>query len=212
MSESKRGQPRIRQLLAGIVVSTPLLLGSTFVSAADSAAPSKAEPSKAAPQMSAKQKEFMDARQEMQRIQQRLGKIEQDALKANPELQKQREDFRQLLLSTMKKNGHDPQKQVDHLRELQTKLKDKDLEDGKRKELIDEFRSGNRELQQAQREAFQDEDVQKARVKLAQSMVAAMKEQDGDTEQLIRRLKQVQQHLQEIMRSASPKAPAPAQK
>ncbi|MEJ2760597.1 MAG: hypothetical protein P8126_03405, partial [Gammaproteobacteria bacterium] len=109
------------------------------------------------------QQEFMQQRAQLNQLTQQLGKIQKQALDHHPKLKQQQEDFRDLMISKMEANGHSPKQAIGHLKTLQSKLQDKNIDPKKRKAMIQDFRKTDMELQQAQREIMKDKDVQKAR-------------------------------------------------
>jgi hypothetical protein len=158
----------------------------------------------ASPPSNAQMQAYREARVHLQKLGQRLGKIEEAAVKANPDLQKQQEQFRQLLIKTMKANGYDAQTKMNRLREVQKKLADKSVDKKERQALLGEFRQKSMEMQGAQRKALQNPEVQKSRAQLAKDTIAAMTKQDPDTPKLIDEVKQTRQHLMEMQKQMSP--------
>lgn len=170
------------------------------VHAAPPPAPGKAAP----PAADAKIQAYREARIHLQKLGQRLGKIEQAAAKANPDLQKEQEQFRQLLTKTMEKDGYDAEAGINRLREIQTKLGNQNLEQKKRQTLMTEFRQKSSELQRAQHKALQNPKVQEARAKLAKHTIAAMTKQDPETPKLIDEVKRTRNRLIDMQKQMSP--------
>jgi len=148
------------------------------------------------------QHEFMQQRTQLQQLTQQLGKIQQQALDHHPELKKQQEDFRSLMISKMEANGHSPKQDIGHLQTLQSKLQDKNLDPKKRQAMIADFRKTDMQLQQAQREIMQDKDVQKARKSLTDAVLTAMRNEDPRTDKLISQVKETRQRMIQIQRQA----------
>ena len=181
-----------------------LFLTLAMFQPANAAPPSAAAGKSASPPSDAKMQAYQEARVHLQKLGQRLGKIEEAAVKADPKLQKQQEKFRKLLMETMKADGYDAQTAMNDLREMQKKLADKSLKKDQRKALIGQFRKKGMEMQRAQRKALQNPEVQKSRAQLAKDTVAAMTKQDPETPKLIDDVKKTRQHLMDMPRQMSP--------
>lgn len=132
-----------------------------------------------------------EAQKKVMELGQRLNQIEQKAVEANPELKEQREEFQDLLMETMKDQGAEPQKRIDRLEEIQPKLSEAQGEE--RQSLMQEFRQEQQSLMQAQRQAMQQEEVKQARQELQENTFNAMKEENPETEQIIKDLRAAQQ-------------------
>lgn len=156
-------------------------------------------------QPTAKQQEFMQVRAELQQLQRKLGEIQQKVLKSNPDLQQKQEDFRDLMMSTMKDQGATPEADVNKLKTLQAELQKKDIPKDKRQRLIKEFRETNMGLQQAQRQAMQEKEVQEAQKSLNNAMLTAMVDADPKTEELLSQVRQARQKLMQIRQEVAAK-------
>lgn len=132
-----------------------------------------------------------EAQKKVMELGQKLNQIEQKAIEANPELQKQREEFQDLLMETMKEQGAEPQKRIDRLEEIQPELSD--AQGNERRELMQEFREEQQSLMKAQRQAMEQDEVKQARQELQENTFNAMKEEDPETEQIIEDLRSAQQ-------------------
>lgn len=148
------------------------------------------------------QQEFMQKRAQLQQLTQQLGEIQKQAMDHHPELKKQQEDFRKLMISKMQANGHSPEQAIGHLKTLQTKLQDKNIDPKKRQAMISDFRNTSMELEQAQREVMQDKDVQKARKSLTEAVLTAMRNEDPRTDKLISQVNETRRRLVQIQRQA----------
>jgi hypothetical protein len=134
--------------------------------------------------------QMQEAQRKVMELGQQLNQIEQKAVEANPELQQQREEFQSLLMETMKEQGAEPQKRIDRLEEIQPRLSQAQGEE--RRNLMQEFRQEQQSLMQAQRQAMQQEEVKQARQELQENTFNAMKEQNPETEQIIKDLRAAQ--------------------
>lgn len=156
--------------------------------------------SKTPAQPSAAQKQKLQSIvKEYREVAGKLGKIRQDTFDANPKLAKQRDDFQSLVKKRMADNGYDPEDKADHLKDLRDKLQSKDASKAERQQAAAEFRKERQALQQAQRKALKDPKVRKAGKKLRQDTLVAMKAQDEKTQDLLDRLKDLRQQLQQNM-------------
>lgn len=145
-------------------------------------------------------KELMQTQRKLQNLQRELGQLRQKALDENPELAEEREDLRDMLVSTMQDNGHSPEKDQARMKEIQSKLQSGDVKQGEKQKLVQEMRQRQRGLMQAQREAFQNEEIQEKAKQFEENLVAAMKEADPEAESLIKEYNQTQQQMQQQMR------------
>jgi|GEM_PF-2704909 len=149
---------------------------------------------------------FQKARQDLVQARTKLNKIQAKTLKKHPELQKQRKAFGSLVSKTMKKNGYDAKQGIAELKSLRDKLKDKSTPKSKRRQLAQDFQTKVMALRKAQGQAMQDKQVQKARHDLGQAVVAAMKKEDPQTEQLMATVQKREQELMKIRRSLAAQA------
>ena len=180
-----------------LVIAGALLLQPA---AAQQAAPNNS------PGMSPLQKSFMQKRNELQQLQSQLGEIQKKTMKKHPDLQKRQSDFRDLMISKMKEKGHDPDKDIGHLKSLQAKLQNKDIKPDQRKALIKDFRQTNMTLRMEQQKALQDGDVQKARQSLSNDILSAMRDEDPRTDKLLEKVKETRQSLMQMQRRAAAQA------
>ncbi|QBQ53696.1 hypothetical protein [Nitrosococcus wardiae] len=143
--------------------------------------------------------ELHKLQQKMRTVSQQLNEIRQEALEAKPELQEQQDEYQSLLFETMKEQGNDPAPALTRMREIEGQMQDQELAEEKRKQLIREYRQKDAGLQQASRRAMQDEKVREAAQELSQSTIAAMREHNSETEQLLQEMKQLRQEIQQMV-------------
>lgn len=148
-------------------------------------------------------KEAQQLQQEIMELQKKLDTIQQAAIAGHPELQKEQKDFMDLLVATMQQQGKDPAKDLAQLRDMQARLEDKSVSQEERNDLSLKFRKKDAEFQQAQQNALGDEGVRKAQKHLNDSILAAMKDQDVKTEELINQYVEKQQRMMEIRHSVA---------
>lgn len=140
--------------------------------------------------------------QEIMQLQQKLGAIQEKAIAEHPELQQEQEDFRDLVVETMKEQGNTPEEDLAELQDMQSRLQDESVAPDERQKLSQEFRQKDMKFRQAQQEAMEDGEVQEAQKAFNDDMVEAMKEQDPQTEELLTQFIQKQQKLMELRQSA----------
>jgi len=146
-------------------------------------------------------KSMLQARQHLHQIEQKLTKIQKATISSHPELRKQEDKFKSLLMSTMRDKGFKPQEDMKRLGELRQKLRARGLEPKERNQLIAEFQQKSSRLQQAQQEAFSDKKVQQAQQDLQDAVVAAMKKKDPDTSKLLKEMDETQKKLDQLQSS-----------
>jgi len=142
--------------------------------------------------------QMQQARRELQKTNQELAAIREKTLENNPELAKRRDELSALVQETMSEQGHDPDAQIERLEELRKKMQSGDVEASERREILQEAQSQQQQLQQAQQAALQDEEVQQAREAFGEDLIAAMKEEDPRTEELIQKLDKQRRALREM--------------
>jgi len=187
----------------------PLLLAAALGAALAAGGIAEAQEAPAAggePQLTAQQRaqleEFRQVRAEMMQVQQELAQIQQSAVQARPELQAQQQEFGQLMLQEMKRQGHTPEEDLAELRALQGKLRSPETPEGDREALMSRLQAKAQEFQQAQREAMQNPEVQKAQEQLVQAITTAMREESPRTVELLEQLQQKQRRLVQIRNEA----------
>lgn len=187
---------------AGALLGTALAAGPVAGQPAPGGGPGKSGPAQGGKGMgSQQQKELQDAQKKVRDLSQQIGDIQKKAMEANPELQKQREDLRSLLKEKMEAKGHTPDQNIDRMKEIRKQLSEsKDLPKSERQKLMQEFQNTARTFRQAQKEAMQDPEVQKARQAFQDDLMAAMKKEDPKVEQLIQDLRQARQEFQSLLK------------
>lgn len=175
--------------------TTAIVIGGVFLIqpvAAQQAAPG-AEPN-------AQMQAFMHKRAELQNLQKQLAQIQQKTVDKRPELQKQQQEFRDLMITKMKAKGYTPEKDINHLKELESELQDKNIDAQKRKDLMIQLRETSMKLQKGQQDILKDKDVQASRTSLVKAVLKAMHEEDSRTEPLIKQAHQTEMELVSIQR------------
>ena len=184
---------RILQALVAVVALSTLM-------------PLRAEPPTAPQGATAPQDDAMQAARQLHGeyvdLQKRLGMIQEKAVKAHPELQKQQRALEELMMAKMSSGGANPKDEMAALNKLEQKLRSEDTPDSERQTLMAEYQERAKTFRTAQHQALQDPEVQKAQAALMDATLAAMKQQDPETEQLMQQLQQKQEQMKQMMESA----------
>lgn len=141
---------------------------------------------------------MMQAQQRLRQVERQLTKIQKEAVNAHPELQKKQDDFRSLLMTTMRSKGYTPEKDMKRLNELRKKLNDRSLNVDDRDKLIAEFQEKSSRLQKAQHDAFGEKKVKQAQQDLQAAVVAAMKKTDPNTTKLLKEMDDLKAKLDKL--------------
>jgi chromosome segregation ATPase len=189
----------IRRLLpyavaAGLVVSMPLQ--------AEEAPQPQDKPPAAAPEQSKQMKEIQDVHAEYMELQKHITQIQQDTLQAHPELKKEEQSLRDLVLEKMSSSGKSAKEDMNEIIKLEEKLRNSETPEGDRETLMSEYQKKAVAFRNAQNEAMKNPEVQAAQKKFMEDVMTAMKEKDPQVEQLIQQLQQKQQQLSQMMKSA----------
>jgi hypothetical protein len=145
---------------------------------------------------------FHKLQQKMHTVGQQLNEIRQKVLEAKPKLKNQQDEYQSLLFKTMKKQGNDPDPALARMREIEGQFQDQGLTEDKRKQLVMEYQQKDAQLQQAGRDAMQDEEVHKAAEELSKATIVAMREQDPKTAELLQEMEQLREEMQQIVAKA----------
>jgi chromosome segregation ATPase len=167
----------------------------------DATKPQAAAPA-AASEQSKKMQEIQGVHAEYMELQKRISKINQDAVKAHPELQKEVQSFDDLVLSKMSSTGKSAKDDRDELIKMQEKLQNSETPASERETLMADFQKKAVAFRNAQNEAMKNPEVQAAQKKLMDDVMTAMKEKDPQIEQLMQQLQQKQQQLSQMMKDA----------
>jgi hypothetical protein len=190
------------------LAKTTLLVSALVISSAALAAGPAAAPG-AAPSPNHPQATPAELQLQARTLQQKLASIQQKVLAANPKLAEQRKALGKLIVTAMKDQGATPKKDSDRLDELKKQISKPGVTQKQRSDIIQEARTIQQRLRQAQQKAMQNEDVQKAQKKYTQDLVVAMKAQDANTDKLFQNLQQIIQQLrtQQLMQQQAQQKP-----
>lgn len=143
-----------------------------------------------------------EVREKIKKISGRLQKIQKQTLASNEDLVKQQTEFQGILDGVMKDNGFNSTTTLDRLKVIAEKLQAGNVSQEDQQRLQQEYQQKSQQLQLAQREAMQNEDVQSARSAYIEDLVSAMKEQHPKAEQLISELNTAQQQYQAMVQAS----------
>ncbi|MFP4155473.1 MAG: hypothetical protein ACLFQH_09925 [Halothiobacillaceae bacterium] len=146
--------------------------------------------------------EFQQKQGELNRIQDQLAQIESQVVESSPEIQSMREDLENKVADRMRAEGVRPNEMIGELEAIAGQL-DQGIEDeAERNALIEDFESKRERFLSVQRQALQDEEVQKTQQALQDSVMTAMIDAEPETEKMIEDLQKKQQELQQMQQRA----------
>jgi len=180
--------------VASLVVAMPLQ--------AEEASKPQGAPPAATAEQSKQMQEIQSVHAEYMELQKQIAQIQNDTLQAHPELKKEEESLRNLVLEKMSSSGKSAKDDMDEIIKLEQKLRSSDTPEGEREKLMSEYEKKTVAFRTAQNEAMKNPEVQAAQKKFMENVMTAMKEKDPQIEQLMQQLQQKRQQLSELMRSA----------
>jgi len=185
---------------AGLVVAMPLHAEETPQPQATP--PAQAVPPAATPEQNKQMQEIQSVHAEYMELQKRITQIQNDTLQAHPELKKEEEALRTLVLEKMSSSGKSAKDDMDEIIKLEQKLRSGETPEDERETLMSEYQKKAVTFRNAQNEAMKNPEVQAAQKKFMEDVMTAMKEKDPQVEQLMQQLQEKQQQLSQMMRSA----------
>ena len=185
---------------AGLVVAMPLQAEETPQPQATP--PAQAVPPAATPEQNKQMQEIQSVHAEYMELQKRITQIQNDTLQAHPELKKEEEALRTLVLEKMSSSGKSAKDDMDEIIKLEQKLRSGETPEDERETLMSEYQKKAVAFRNAQNEAMKNPEVQAAQKKFREDVMSAMKEKDPQVEQLMQQLQEKQQQLSQMMRSA----------
>lgn len=147
------------------------------------------------------------AQQLMQQYRQKASKLQQihqQTIKDNPELASQQEQFEKQVRQAVENEGYNVDKGQQRVQEMAQKLQSGDLSDSERKAVMKDFQAERQQMMQARNAAMKKPEIQSAGKKLQNDTLAAMKKEDGDTQDLLDDMDSLRSKLRSSM-------PAPSQ-
>jgi len=185
---------------AGFVVAMPLQAEET--SQPQATPPAQAAPPAATPEQNKQMQEIQSVHAEYMELQKHITQIQNDTLQVHPELKKEEESLRNLVLEKMSSSGKSAKDDMDEIIKLEQKLRSGETPEDERETLMGEYQKKAVAFRNAQNEAMKNPEVQAAQKKFMKNVMDAMKEKDPQVEQLMQQLQQKQQELSEMMRNA----------
>jgi len=135
---------------------------------------------------------------EARKISRQLDEIEKKTIQSNPDLQKQRKQLTDHMVKVMKEKGYSPEADRQKLIDLKKSILSGKLKKDERKAKVQKFRTIRSRLQKAQSEAMKDKSLRQESQKLGKSTLVAMKKQNPQTEDLLKRFNEVKQKLRAL--------------
>jgi hypothetical protein len=167
--------------------------------------PQATSPTQATPpatEQSKQMQEIQGVHAEYMELQKHITQIQNETLQAHPELKKEEESLRNLVLEKMSSSGKSAKEDMDEIIKLEEKLRSGQTPEEDRETLMSEYQKKAIAFRNAQSEAMKNPEVQAAQKKFRDDVMTAMKEKDPQVEQLMQQLQQKQQQLSEMMKSA----------
>lgn len=137
---------------------------------------------------------------------QQLKQIHDKAVKNNPQLSKEQNQFQSKVKNAIKQQGYDIQDGQDRMQSMAKKLQSGDLSDKQRKQIMQKFQNERQKMVKARNKALSKPDVKKSGEKLQNDTISAMKKQDPKTTQLISDMKSKRDKLQQSVQSQTGKS------
>jgi len=146
--------------------------------------------------------EVREVQTQIQQINQKLVEIQENTIATHPELGNKRDALMASVDDKMIEAGHDPESSRDKIENLESQLEQGELSQQESQAVTQQLRSEQASMRQAQGQAMQDPEVQAQVQSLNQELVAAMREQNPQTDELITQLQTAQQQYQTLMQQA----------
>ena len=180
-------------VVAGLAVAMPLQ--------AEEVSQPQDKPPATAPEQSKQMQEIQDVHAEYMELQKHITQIQQDTLQTHPELKKEEQSLRDLVLEKMSSSGKSAKEDMNEIIKLEEKLRNSETPESERETLMGEYQKKAVAFRNAQNEAMKNPEVQAAQKKFIDDVMTAMKEKDPQVEQLLQQLQQKQQQLSQMMKS-----------
>jgi len=147
---------------------------------------------------------FRETQRQVMELRQQLATLEKNALRKNPQLEERRKALTAAVVSTMQRQGHDPQTYQQRLQALEDKMNQQGLDQKQRDQIMNEARQQIQELQQAEEQALSEPKIASDRRSLEQDLLVAMRKEDPKVDELIQRLQKAEGELQRMLIPAPP--------
>ncbi|MFP4446281.1 MAG: hypothetical protein ACLFPD_08560 [Desulfosudaceae bacterium] len=147
----------------------------------------------------------------MNELQEELMALQQQVIKDTPELQQEQEVLRDLITSKLEQNLDENNVDVDRIQELQTQLQSEDLDEEKKAELLEEFRTKAQQYNQARATAMNDAEVQEKYQAYVEHLKAKMEKADPTMPETTKEIEALQSKLQPQQSQQQPPQPQQTQ-
>lgn len=138
---------------------------------------------------------------QIQTLVKQLQSIQQKATKADPDLQAAQNDYRELMIETMKDESFDPEAEITRMRTLQSELRGgAQFDKQERQEKMQALRQKKQQFQRRRKQAMQVDEVKDARTELNKQMESAMQERDPGVQDKLAQLTRLKQEYQQLLR------------
>lgn len=142
---------------------------------------------------------------QIQQLNQQLSDIQQNTIAANPGLADKRDEFLSMVDDKMSASGVDPDASREKMEELQGQIQSGELSEQESQAASEALQQEQASMREAQGQAMQDPEVQAQIQSLNEELLAAMREQNPETDRLISQLQTAQQEYQALMQQAMQK-------
>lgn len=142
------------------------------------------------------------AQQLMQAYRQKATKLQQiheKTIEANPELAEQQQEFEDKVRDAVENQGYDVEKGQQRVQEMAQKLQSGDLSDSERQAVMKDFQAERQQMVQARDAALKKPEIRSAGEKLQEDTLAAMKEQNSQTTELLKEMETLRGKLRAQM-------------
>lgn len=186
-----------------LAFAAAVTLGSlTAAQAQPEGAPNNDPMSQLTPEQRGMLKDFQQKRAELLQLGRQLEEIRQETVRKHPELKEREKAFGDRVAAQMKSNGATPAEDLAELRALQAKLRDQGTPEADREALMMRLQRKAQEFDEARRQALQNPELQQQQAELLKDIVAAMKADHPQAEQIMQQMHQKQQEMIEIRKAA----------
>ncbi|ABI56513.1 hypothetical protein ACN2MM_06470 [Alkalilimnicola ehrlichii MLHE-1] len=138
------------------------------------------------------------AQMRLQEIHQQLGELQQQTLEDNAGLRQEQEDLEEMAVTTMESMGHDPRGNIERLEELRDQLQAAEGDPEQQQSLFEAFQEERMALEEAQRDAMEDEAFMEAQQDFQDNLLAAMRADHPETDDLIAEFEEIQQEMMQM--------------
>lgn len=186
-------------------ISTPFITGFLMAALAGPVAGQPSSPPSGSGAAASSSTELAKARQKARNLQKKIRDLQSKALENNPELRKRQEQLKKQVQKKMAGNGFSPD-QRQRLKSLKANLGNQGSGKAPNRKRMKEFQKLMKARSQARQQAMQDPAIQKARKAFREDLMAAMKEHNPKTPQLVSKLRK---HAREFRRLRRQQASQP---